>query len=485
MSRFIKYCIFLLLLTVALPELSHAQLSGSAVRVTDGMVQVKIKQKRADYDHLMQYFGLNEDSLFTYHNLGKLADEGWKIKSITKRKAIIYKSVSDDNIDFQWGNMPLFFNFEGEGSSTPGYPGPVSYGVNSFSGRPTVFENAEDITVFYLPQQLSATDVFLSGNFNDWSTGQTPMQKTDSGWVTTIKLKPGKYFYKYIVDGKWIFDTNNNVRESDGNNSYNSTYFHTNYTFKLNGFTDKKQMILAGSFNNWNEKELAMQKTATGWELNLYLKEGTHTYKYIADREWMLDPGNPLARPDGKGNINSVMSLGEPHYFVLDGYLDAKIVMLTGSFNNWNAGELIMEKTATGWQIPFVLPSGNYEYKFIVDGQWITDPKNQCKSLLAENVNSCIVISANHLFSLNNFPQAKEVFITGSFCNWAEPGYKMMNDNGVWIFPCYLPAGKYTYKFVVDGKWILDPNNSNTEQNEYGTGNSVLWVSPDEEFLEK
>ncbi|MBK7441144.1 MAG: glycogen-binding domain-containing protein [Bacteroidetes bacterium] len=190
---------------------------------------------------------------------------------------------------------------------------------------------------------------------------------------------------------------------------------------------------MAGSFNNWNEKELAMQKTATGWELNLYLKEGTHTYKYIADREWMLDPGNPLARPDGKGNINSVMSLGEPHYFVLDGYLDAKIVMLTGSFNNWNAGELIMEngnRLANFLCITF----RNYEYKFIVDGQWITDPKNQCKSLLEENVNSCIVISANHLFSLNNFPQAKRSIYYGSFCNWAEPGYKMMNDNGVWIF---------------------------------------------------
>ncbi|MBK9557137.1 MAG: glycogen-binding domain-containing protein [Bacteroidetes bacterium] len=50
---------------------------------------------------------------------------------------------------------------------------------------------------------------------------------------------------------------------------------------------------------------------------------------------------------------------------------------------------------------------------------------------------------------------------------------------------CYLPAGKYTYKLIVDGKWMLDPGNNNTEQNEFGTGNCVLWVSPESEFLEK
>jgi|GEM_PF-3177863 len=27
------------------------------------------------------------------------------------------------------------------------------------------------------------------------------------------------------------------------------------------------------------------------------------------------------------------------------------------------------------------------------------------------------------------------------------------------VFPARLKPGKYTYKFVVDGKWILDPGN--------------------------
>jgi 1,4-alpha-glucan branching enzyme len=79
---------------------------------------------------------------------------------------------------------------------------------------------------------------------------------------------------------------------------------------------------------------------------------------------------------------------------------------------------------------------------------------------------------------LKRFPDAKQVLLSGSFNNWAEPGYTMQKKDGVWTFPVFLPAGKYTYKFVVDGKWITDPDNKLYEENEYGTGNSVLWMEP-------
>jgi len=82
-------------------------------------------------------------------------------------------------------------------------------------------------------------------------------------------------------------------------------------------------------------------------------------------------------------------------------------------------------------------------------------------------------------------PNAKEVYITGSFIGWAEPGYKMIKMENVWIFPCFLAAGKYTYKFIVDGQWIIDPGNNNIEENEFGSGNSVIWISPETEFIDK
>ena len=41
-----------------------------------------------------------------------------------------------------------------------------------------------------------------------------------------------------------------------------------------------------------------------------------------------------------------------------------------------------------------------------------------------------------------------------------------------------LAPGKYTYKFIIDGNWIVDPANPNTEDDERGLTNSVLVVKP-------
>jgi hypothetical protein len=49
-----------------------------------------------------------------------------------------------------------------------------------------------------------------------------------------------------------------------------------------------------------------------------------------------------------------------------------------------------------------------------------------------------------------------------------------------WMLQLHLPVGKCLYKFIVDDTWILDPGNKQWEQNEFGTGNSVLWVAPQE-----
>jgi hypothetical protein len=48
------------------------------------------------------------------------------------------------------------------------------------------------------------------------------MEKTDAGWIYRIRLSAGKYHYKYIVDGKWIIDPDNSVREYDFHGNINS-----------------------------------------------------------------------------------------------------------------------------------------------------------------------------------------------------------------------------------------------------------------------
>lgn len=55
----------------------------------------------------------------------------------------------------------------------------------------------------------------------------------------------------------------------------------------------------------------------------------------------------------------------------------AKEVILMGDFNNWNPKKHLMKQDGNGvWNKAVILPSGSYEYKFLVDGQWKEDPQN-------------------------------------------------------------------------------------------------------------
>lgn len=353
----------------------------------------------------------------------------------------------------------------------------VAYGVNRLT-RITVVSLGETRMRFYLPGYTSSRKVFLSGSFNGWSTMQTPMVRSDSGWSVTLRLLPGKYTYKYIIDGKWTSDPFNRLREDDTKSGYNSVCYSYNYRFVLPGFEQAKKVFVAGSFNNWNEEELRMIFYKGKWILNLFLREGTHAYKFIVDGKWITDPANPVTRPDGTGNKNSFIGIGDTLYFRLAGNLSAKKVVVAGNFNGWNTEELGMKKTATGWELPYVLGAGNYEYKFIVDGKWMTDPANPYTTGSGGYLNSFMAVKPNHTFVLKGHSDSKTVIVTGSFNGWDTGGYRMKYLNFQWSFPLYLKPGKCTYKFIIDRKWILDPDNELWEDNEYGTGNSVIWISP-------
>ena len=60
----------------------------------------------------------------------------------------------------------------------------------------------------------------------------------------------------------------------------------------------------------------------------------------------------------------------------------AKRVSLAGSFNNWDARDLSAKKDSRGnWTVKVNLKPGRYEYKFVVDGNWLNDPRcNSCTS---------------------------------------------------------------------------------------------------------
>jgi len=54
----------------------------------------------------------------------------------------------------------------------------------------------------------------------------------------------------------------------------------------------------------------------------------------------------------------------------------AKKVSVAGTFNNWDTKNNLAKKDTRGnWAVKLDLAPGKYEYKFVVDGAWLNDPK--------------------------------------------------------------------------------------------------------------
>lgn len=88
--------------------------------------------------------------------------------------------------------------------------------------RLAVVPNLNGNTTFRLKNFPNARYVNLAGSFNDWKSAATACGRDGADWICRIDLKPGKYFYKFIVDGEWMTDPENSQTENDGNDNINS-----------------------------------------------------------------------------------------------------------------------------------------------------------------------------------------------------------------------------------------------------------------------
>jgi 1,4-alpha-glucan branching enzyme len=75
----------------------------------------------------------------------------------------------------------------------------------------------------------------------------------------------------------------------------------------------------------------------------------------------------------------------------------AKKVAVAGTFNQWNAENTPLNFDGSQcWEQELALPPGAHEYQFVVDGQWMPDPKAQeCIPNPYGGVNSVIRVASN------------------------------------------------------------------------------------------
>jgi chromosome partitioning protein len=77
-------------------------------------------------------------------------------------------------------------------------------------------------------------------------------------------------------------------------------------------------------------------------------------------------------------NNNRLAAAGRLKDFLLEAK-GAREVHLVGDFNNWSvsADSLLWQKEEGVWQKRVFLDRGRYRYKYVIDGEWATDPGNR------------------------------------------------------------------------------------------------------------
>lgn len=255
-------------------------------------------------------------------------------------------------------------------------------------------------------------DVFVSGEFNNWEKDQWKMDKVnDSIYQLRKKLSlftsDFDWEFKFIVNSKhWAepskdFENITDAKDYGGHPLmvYNLKLYsafateYGNINFKLKGFTNAKKVILSGTFNRWDESGFIMKPTKDGWLVTLQLRPDIYEYKFIVDGEWTEDPQNPAMTKNEYDGYNSVLDVQKTVEFLLCDFPNAETVILSGEFNDWSEQDYEMTKFDGCWVFNKRLSGGKHHYKFIVDGNWITDPHNSVKEYDNEgHINSVCMV---------------------------------------------------------------------------------------------
>jgi hypothetical protein len=85
-------------------------------------------------------------------------------------------------------------------------------------------------------------------------------------------------------------------------------------------------------------------------------------------------------------------------------------------------------------------------------------------------------LKGNTTFRLKGYPEATIVALAGSFNDWNQSQFIFGRVGDEWICRIDLEPGKHAYKFIIDGNWLLDPANPDSEDDDYGVKNSVIIV---------
>ncbi|WP_051624036.1 alpha-amylase family glycosyl hydrolase [Clostridium akagii] len=368
----------------------------------------------------------------------------------------------------------------------------------------TIYDSINNPASFKNSATLVGTLAQSDGS--DWNLTDTSydLNYIGDGYSTkTFSMKKGDYEYKVAYDHKWSNgEIDHNIKFSLDKDQNVTFISNPDLNLCTNSILSPNISIIGDIRNkntdaNWNEKLQGFdfkQLNNTGTYIySAFIKEGTYQYKATLNYSW----DNPI--PGGTTNKSIIVPTGGKYVvFVCDvsgknlydsindadkvstalglnpapqtltspvinengtvtfSYSNdtAKEVYLAGDFTNWATNKKSMTKNQNGvWSVTVRLGdnSSAYEYKFITDGNYVTDPSNQ-------NVSG----DGN---SLLNFPKysGRKIVVPGTMqqnvggTNWDATSPETTMDyigNGIYTLTLKsIPAGSYQYKVATDGTW--------------------------------
>ena len=375
--------------------------------------------------------------------------------------------------------------------------------------------NGKNVTFNYVADSTISTPC-LGGSMNSWSATADPMTYDEEAgcWTITKTLAPGTYEYKFVLSAdNWITDPLNTKTQNTNSVVYVAGLMDTDTSAVLGTSTVLADNLSACTSEGGTESKtvtysLTAETQAYGDKITLVTNdEGKQTVTLAQDLDASVTQFT-LTATDTSDNTNSctvtvkvvskvyeedpnvaspVVGKGEAtfYYFAPTATKVQIKGQMTGS--DWPTVDMTFNKETGYWYITLSMAVGSYEYGFMVDGAWSTDPLNPPAEGSSNSVvtiteaaaqKSPVIEGKNVTFLYKDAAgTAEKVSVAGTMNGWTA-NQDMMTKNeesGYWELTMEnMAAGEYQYKLVVgESGWTTDPLNSNDLKD----GNSVFWVA--------
>ncbi len=376
---------------------------------------------------------------------------------------------------------------------------------------------AQQQVLFSLKAAPGTKSVHVVGDFNNWSKTKHPLTDPDGDgvWGIKISLKPGKYEYRFLINGvRWIKDPEN--PEWGGEFSNSIIRVKNPYSPEVVNLKPETGSIIrdigvnisatyrAGIGNDpldVSNSIVLLNGQKQQFSFNSRLNRIEIFPGRLKDGEYCLE----IEAQDVKGNrAKKVRS-----YFIVNAINQPPIA---------EAGYTIIAKVNSTVYLnssdcydPDNDPIVNYDWKFIQKPEKskakLKDRNSPFPSFIPDKLGRYLLslqisdgVSKSQIdtvdiytFIERSYPvqfqlsdsafyslyetAIESVSVAGEFNGWSDRVNPMQdyNRDGIWTTWIDLDPGEYEYKFVVNGKyWISDPNNLRKVADGWNGFNSVI-----------